>query len=131
MNNMTNIRFGVIVVASLIGLASATAATVQATPGKRATIGQHVAFTRGCAQGPIPWITILEKPANGSLTTDTGPVTMGGISVGGTSCIGHTTKGLYVYYTANPGFHGVEHVQYRVDFSLLGNSNRTVDIRVK
>jgi hypothetical protein len=51
--------------------------------------------------------------------------------VGSSRCEGHTTKGLLILYTANAGFHGIDHLKYRVDYYPQGNSYWEVKIKVK
>jgi hypothetical protein len=104
---------------------------IEAMAGKPVMIGHHVSFVAHCADGPVPWINIVEKPSNGEISTDLGPVRMGHSVVGSTTCDGKTGRGLIVLYTARPGFHGVDHLAYRVDYFPRGNANYAIDINVK
>ena len=120
-----------ICVVLLAGPAGAKPRVVTVAPGQTVEVGKHVSFTGDCSQGPVPLITIIDKPKYGVLGTDLGAVKMRHAKVGSSTCEGRASKGLIILYTANVGFHGVDHLQYRVDYYPKGNSYWEVDIKVK
>jgi hypothetical protein len=104
---------------------------IQANAGKPVGVGEWVACNRSCGQGPVPWINVIDRPQNGAIATELGPVKLRELASGSTKCSGMTTHGLHVLYTTNPGFHGRDHVPYRVDFASGGNADYAVDINVR
>jgi hypothetical protein len=118
-----------VLLALLVGSGSALAenAVILKTTeaGQPVKIRNHVKLSSGCGGG-APEIDFTPNPAHGtiSIRPDRFMLTKGWVSGTLMECEGRDVDGVAIWYTPQPGFHGVEQLAWTVSYGGGSRSHR-------
>ena len=88
-------------------------------------------WDKNCAPKSFPQISVVQSPAHGSLSMQSDAFTIRRSVSGEARCIGRPGNGQAVYYTSQPGFHGMDHAALTVTFPDGVTENKDVTISVR
>lgn len=116
---------------ALAGATTAQAETVRATAGRPALIDREASWDRNCTPTAYPQVAFVQPPMHGSISSGPTTYTIRHAAAGGAQCIGHVASGEATYYTAQPGFHGVENVRFTTTFpnGVVLSHEKTILVR--
>ena len=102
--------------------------SVQAIAGKPAQLTYHAdAHKSSCSPAPVPSLRVIEPPKDGVLTVRQAVLTTNKVA----GCPGLKTPALVVFYQANEGYGGSDHVRYAVTNAQGQTEGYDVTITVK
>jgi len=102
--------------------------SVQAIAGKPVQLTYHAdAHKSTCSPAPMPTLRVVEPPKNGVLTVRQAVLTTNKV----TGCPRLKTPALVVFYQANEGYSGSDHVRYAVTNAQGQTEGYDVTITVK
>ena len=118
-----------VLLALLVGTGGAQAQNAEilkTTPaGQPVKIRNHVKLSPGCGGG-APEIDFAPSPAHGTIAIrpDRFVLTKGWVSGSLLECEGREVDGVAIWYTPQPGFHGVEQLAWTVSYGGGSRSHR-------
>jgi hypothetical protein len=102
--------------------------SVEAIAGKPVQLTYHAdAHKATCTPAPVPGFRVIEPPKDGVLTVRQAVLTTNKVS----GCPGLKTPALVVFYQANEGYSGSDHVSYAVTNAEGQTQGYDVTITVK
>ena len=98
--------------------------TVQATAGTPVELSYHASARKDCAPAPLPVVRPIEQPRSGTLIVRRGMLTTDKVA----GCPKLKLPVQVVFYLANAGYQGPDHVLYEV--TAEGGEDNTFDITI-
>ena len=103
--------------------------------GVETMIAAHADWKNLCrTSGPAPTIHVLTQSEHGTIAIREGeftpPNTSGAAGNAASTCANGKIYGTRIFYSPNPGFHGVDHLRYEVD-GENGRFTRAVEMAVR
>ena len=114
-----------VVLAGNVAVAEQGPIRLTTKPGVAVKVRNHVKLDGGCA-GSAPVIEFSPGPVHGKIEIrpDRFVYQSGYVSGSLLACVGRPVDGVAIWYTPDPGFHGVERFTWTVSFGGGSHSHR-------